>query len=151
MTVDEFVARIGNIGEQLDRITDRALAIAGPLVAEIKGRAPVKSGTLQSSIGIGRNVNADIIFLTMKDYGYFQNYGVKGTSGSGSKVDGARGGPPQPVEPAVKFALPPSGENFFKFGTKVTGLNAIGFFSMAEIQRRLVEGLQADIDTITTT
>lgn len=146
MTVDQFIRRLEGIGTQIDSITDRALAVAGPIVSDIKADAPVNTDALRSSIGVGIVGNARAIFFTMKDYGYFQNYGVKGTEVSGSTNDSARGGPPQPVEPAVKFALPPSGGDFFKFGTKVTGLNAIGFFSMAEIQRRLVEGLQTSIN-----
>lgn len=159
MTVDQFVERIGNIGEQLDGITDRALAVAGPLVAEIKGRAPAKSGALRSSIGVGVGGTADArsIFFAMKNYGYFQNYGVQASpdSKTASRFNQTE------VEPAVRFALPPSGGSKFSFGTKgsgskpwgafYSGLNAVGFFSMAEIQRRLVEGLQADIDTIATT
>lgn len=147
MTVADFIRRLEGIGTQIDSITDRALAVAGPIVSDIKAAAPVNTDALRSSIGVGIVGNARDIFFTMKDYGYFQNYGVKGTSGSGSTIDSARGGPPQPVEPAVKFALPPSSGDFFKFGTRVTGLNAVGFFSMAEIQRRLVEGLQTSINT----
>lgn len=158
MTVDDFIARIGNIGEQIDTITDRALAVAGPLVAEIRAGAPAKSGALKSSIGLGvESGGARAIFFTMKDYGYFQNYGVQASPDSKTAKNFGQ----TPVEDQVRFALPPSGGDKFKFGVRSTGskpwgafysgLNAVGFFSMAEIQRRLVEGLQADIDIIATT
>lgn len=159
MTVDDFVARIGNIGEQLDQITNRALAIAGPLVAEIKGRAPVKTGALQGSIGVGIGGTADArsIFFTMKNYGYFQNYGVQASPDSKT----AKNVNQTAVDEAVRFALPPSAGLKFSFGTKgsgtrpwgafYSGLNAVGFFSMAEIQRRLVEGLNEDINAIART
>lgn len=156
MTVDDFIARIGNIGEEIDQITNRALAVAGPLVAEMKGRAPAKTGALRSSIGVGVS-SGNAIFITMKNYGYFQNYGVEASpdSKTASKFNQTE------VEPAVRFALPPSKGNRFSFGVKnsdtkpfgafYSGLNAVGFFSMAEIQRRLVEGLNEEMNAIART
>ena len=156
MTVDDFIARIGNIGEEIDQIANRALAVAGPIVADLKQNAPAKTGSLKSSIGIGVSSGTEI-FITMKDYGYFQNYGVQASpdSKTASKYN------QREVEPAVRFALPPSTGNKFSFGVKkgdtkpfgafYSGLNAVGFFSMAEIQRRLVEGLNEEMNAIART
>lgn len=153
MTVDDFIRRLEGIGTQIDSITDRALAVAGPLVSDIKAAAPVNTGSLRNSIGVGIEGNARAIFFTMKDYGYFQNYGVQASPDSTT----ARNFNQTAVEDSVRFALPPSGGQNFRFGAKIpdskpfgafySGLNAVGFFSMAEIQRRLVEGLQTSIDT----
>jgi len=158
MTVDDFVNRIGNLGTQIDNITDRALAIAGPLVAEIRAATPAKTGALRNSIGVGvEEGNTRAVYFTMKDYGYFQNYGVLASPDSKTAKNFGQ----TPVEEAVRFALPPSGGDKFKFGIKnpgtkpwgafYSGLNAVGFFSMAEIQRRLVQGLNDDINAIART
>lgn len=158
MTVDQFVERIGDLGTQIDRITDRALAVAGPIVAEVKAAAPSKTGALKSSIGVAvESGSARAIYFTMKNYGYFQNYGVQASPDSKT----AKNFNQRPVEEQVRFALPPRSGDKFKFGIRTTGskpwgafysgLNAVGFFSMAEIQRRLVDGLNSDVNEIART
>lgn len=147
MTVDQFVERIGRWGREIDQIQMTALEVAGPLVAQMKAAAPVDSGDLRNSIGIAVEGDARAIYLTMLSYGYFQNYGVEASPSSNTAKNFGQA----PVEEQVRFALPPSGGDKFRFGTKVegtkpwgafySGLNAVGFFSMAEIERVIVEGI----------
>jgi len=152
MTVEQFVDRIGSIGTEIDRITDSALAIAGPIVAQMKANAPVASGRLRDSIGVAVETGQErAIFVTMLSYGYFQNYGVEASPDSTTATRFNQ----TPVEEIVRFALPPSGGDKFRFGVRVSdrkpwgafysGLNAMGFFSMAELEREIVSGLGAQV------
>jgi len=155
MTIDEFVNRIGRIGTNLDNITGTALAVAGDLVGQMKANAPSRTGggtgALRNSISAAvEEGNTRAIYVTMLDYGYFQNYGVQASPSSNTATKFNQ----TPVEDPVRFALPPSGGDRFRFGVKVegtkpwgafySGLNAIGFFSMAELERKLREGLGRD-------
>ena len=153
MTFEDFERRLQGIGTQLDDTTNRALAIAGNLVAQIKANAPADTGSLRNSIGVGiESGGPRAIYFAMLDYGFFQNYGV----GASPDSKTAKNNRQAPVEGPVYGSLPPRNGNFYRFGVKksdkkpwgafYSGLNAIGFFSMAEIERRLVEGLQEDIN-----
>jgi hypothetical protein len=77
MTVEEFENELGRLGEELQDSDAILLDIVGPLLENMKRRAPYATGKLQSSIGA--IVNNGTIKFNMLYYGAYQNYGVSGT------------------------------------------------------------------------
>lgn len=157
MNFDDFERRLQGIGTQLDGITDSILNTTGSLVAQIKAAAPADTGRLRNSIGIGVEQGGNrAIYFAMLDYGFFQNYGVGASPSSRTAKNVGQ----RPVEEQVYGALPPDKGNFYRFGTKqsdkkpwgafYSGLNAVGFFSMAEIERQIVQAANAEVNRITT-
>jgi hypothetical protein len=115
----------------------------------MKANAPADTGDLRNSISAAvEEGNARAIYFTMLDYGYFQNYGVS----AGEKAIAKPGKELRvglPVEEAIlgiPNIRPTNGVNY-KFGVRMEkhpGIEAIGFFSMAELERKLREGLGRD-------
>ena len=80
MTVEEFEQQLSRLGEELQDSDAILLDIVGPLLENMKRRAPYATGKLQSSIGA--IVNNGTIKFNMLYYGAYQNYGVSGTEDS---------------------------------------------------------------------
>jgi hypothetical protein len=74
-----------NIGEKLPlNITQAVIDAANIVVEEIKAKAPVApvdGGTLRDSIR-ARIVDSDFLGISMIEYGWYVNYGVRGVNSS---------------------------------------------------------------------
>ena len=131
MTVDELVADLGMLGQELSDPQSLLTEIAEPIVAEMKRRAPVDTGALRNSIGY--EINGTELSFDMLYYGMFQNYGVKGTEDS-------RGLP-------VPFGLlPPRVGNTYSFRKRRFGLRNQTFFNYDTIIDTIAEGLGEQIE-----
>jgi len=80
MTLEEFVDDLGELALDLTEPQQLLLRIGGGIVEDMKSRVPVDTGYLRNNIRVSVTGNDQIVF-SMPDYGVFQNYGVKGTSG----------------------------------------------------------------------
>jgi hypothetical protein len=144
-----------NLGTQISGITNRVLGTLSPVVAQIKANAPSDTGGLRNSIAIGYEEADRSIYLVMRDYGFFQNYGVGASPSSRTAKNFGQ----RPVEGPIYGVLPPRSGNFYRFGTKqsdkkpwgafYSGLNAVGFFSMAQIEQDIVNALNQEVNNIT--
>jgi hypothetical protein len=126
MTVDELVADLGMLGQELSDPQSLLTEIAEPIVAEMKRRAPVDTGALRNSIGY--EINGTELSFDMLYYGMFQNYGVKGT-------DDDRGLP-------VPFGLlPPRVGDRYSFTKRRFGLIPQTFFNYDTITNTITDGI----------
>tara|TARA_R110000803_G_C11708379_1_gene286532 strand:+ start:67 stop:468 length:402 start_codon:yes stop_codon:yes gene_type:complete len=126
MTVDQLVADLSTLGQELSDPQSILTEIAEPIVAEMKRTAPVDTGALRNSIGY--QINGNDIEFTMLYYGMFQNYGVKGTEDN-------RGLP-------VPFGLlPPRTGDRYSFTKRRFGLRPQTFFNYDTIINTITDGI----------
>lgn len=148
MTVDQLADYLSDIGEGLPQDLNQAMLNAADIVIqEIKSNPnfPVNSGQLRNSLQA--RVTDGVFGITMRDYGYYQNYGVKGTQNTRSQ---------RAVPDIVRAILPPtSGDTYafnpqnkmiggeLPFGVRVAihqrGLNAKNFIDFEQVAIRLEE------------
>jgi len=127
MTVNEFEQQLGGFGESLQDITAILLQVAGPIVDDIKSRAPVDTGALKQSVQA--RVQGDSLFIEMIYYGMFQNFGVNGTEDR--------------IANEVPFGVSerPTSEPFYAFKQRRFGLPARGFFDVDLITEIVADGV----------
>ena len=127
MTVNEFEQQLGGFGESLQDITAILLQVAGPIVDDIKSRAPVDTGALKQSVQA--RVQGDSLFIEMIYYGMFQNFGVNGTEDR--------------IADEVPFGVSerPLSEPFYAFKQRRFGLPARGFFDVDLITEIVADGV----------
>jgi|TARA_R110000851_G_scaffold246530_1_gene399181 hypothetical protein len=128
MTVDELVADLGMLGQELSDPQSLLTELAEPIVAEMKRRAPVDTGALRNSIGY--TVNGNQIEFDMLYYGMFQNYGVKGTQDSTAL-------------PVPFGLLQPRVGNTYSFTKRRFGLRPQTFFNYDTITNTITDGIAA--------
>jgi len=80
LTMEELIADLSDLGQDLSQPQDWLSAIGDEIVEDMKRNVPVDTGALKGSIRWVFEGQSSIAFL-MKDYGMYQNYGVKGTAG----------------------------------------------------------------------
>ena len=114
MTVDDFIADLSELGQELSNPQEILTELGSEISEQMKQQAPVDTGALRSSIGY--QVNGNEIQFRMLYYGFFQNYGVSGTSDSLG----------QPVPFGL---LPPTNGTFYQFKTRQFGLRRQQFFN----------------------
>tara|TARA_R100000541_G_scaffold52706_1_gene60489 strand:- start:144 stop:545 length:402 start_codon:yes stop_codon:yes gene_type:complete len=130
MTVDDFIADLSALGEELSDPQEILTEIGTGITEEMKRLAPVDTGALRNSIGY--IINGNQITFDMLFYGMFQNYGVSGT-------EDARGLP-------VPFGvLPPSVGNTYAFKKRRFGLRNQTFFNFDTITDTIAAGLGEQI------
>lgn len=156
MDFDQFARLMRNVGEELPNTFLNALFNAAQIVLEeVKSdsRFPVASGALKSSL-VARIVDDSYLGISMNDYGWYQNYGVKGTNNQKTQ---------QPVNQLVKDAgIGPEDGDYYKFTVKdgkaygvinqssgfsfgvrrsihTKGLDAKSFFDVDAVVARIVE------------
>lgn len=95
MTVEQFEAQLGNLGENLDNIQTILTEIGGRIVDDMKANAPADSGDLRNSIQA--RITDSTLQVEMLAYGVFQNYGVDGTNRSVANSVPQFGIEPQPA------------------------------------------------------
>ena len=127
MTVNEFEQQLGNFGQNLEDITAILLQVAGPIVDDIKSRAPVDTGALKQSVQA--RVQGDSLFIEMLYYGMFQNFGVNGTD---DRVA---------VEVPFGVSERPTSEPFYAFKQRRFGLPSRGFFDVDLITQIVADGV----------
>ena len=154
MTIDQFTQRIGDLGRQLSDLDTAILKATSEPLSRIKAGAPRDTGALQQSIQLVID-SPKSFYLEMLAYGFFQNYGVKASDDSKTVTRTNQ----RPVEEQAKFGLPPRNDStYYKFGTRQTGkkpwgafysgLDAQGFFNMAELERVITQNLQTELNNI---
>lgn len=151
MNIQDFINRINIVGEHLSDLNSNILRTIEPIAERIRNDAPEDTGELKRSISfVVESGETMTLFLSMKNYGFFQNYGVQASPDSTTVKRTNQ----LPVEDVVRFGLPPSGGDKFRFGRKqdhprawgafYSGLDNQQFFTMAAIGRALTSTIQTD-------
>lgn len=149
LSPDQIAAQIEDLGidlpDSLNIAIQNAAAIA---IEEVKQNPnfPVDTGRLKNSLQ-ARIIDGQFLGITMLNYGYFQNFGVEGTTNTRRQFG---------VDPIVKTFLPPREGDTYKFnknkkmiggdlpfGARVfihkNGLNGKRFFDTEDIVDRVIE------------
>jgi hypothetical protein len=126
MTVDDFIADLSELGQELSDPQQILTEIGSDITEEMRRRVPVDTGALKQSIGY--TVNSNQIEFKMLYYGFFQNYGVSGQSDSLGRT--------------VPFGLlAPSNGSFYQFKKRAFGLPAQQFFNYDTITNEITDGI----------
>lgn len=126
MTVDDFIADLSALGQELSEPQEILTEIGSDITEEMRRLAPVDTGALKQSIGY--TVNGNQIEFSMLYYGFFQNYGVSGQSDS--------------LGTTVPFGLlAPSNGSFYQFKKRQFGLRPQRFFNYDTITRTIEDGI----------
>jgi len=126
MTIEEFENYLdANIISEL-RDADRILLdIVGPLIEDMKNRAPYSTGVLKNSISAF--VNDGTIKFNMVYYGAYQNYGVSGTEDNlGTTV------------PRFGIDQRPSNGEYYEFQNRRLGIPRTQFFDIEQMTDYIV-------------
>ena len=126
MTVEQFEAQLGDLGENLMDMQTILTEIAGRIVDDIKNDAPVNSGDLKRSIQA--RITDSELQIEMLNYGLFQNYGVKGTQDNIANEVPEFGIEPQPRE-----------SPFYSFKTRRFGIRPQPFFDIEDMSEVITE------------
>ena len=114
MTVNDFISELSELGAELSNPEEILTELGSDITEQMRSDAPVDTGALKRSIGY--RINGTDIEFSMLYYGFFQNYGVSGTSDSLG----------QPVPFGL---LPPTNGTFYQFKTRQFGLRRQQFFN----------------------
>lgn len=127
MSLDDFDDYLDSIATDLQDSDRILLEIVEPLLADMRRRAPVATGTLQRSISAF--VNNGTIKFNMRYYGVYQNYGVGGSESS-----------PTNLKEVPQFGLDvqPSDPPYFRFENRRFGLPSQQFFDVEQMTDYIV-------------
>lgn len=126
MTVDDFILELSELGEELSNPQEILTELGSDITEEMRRQAPVDTGDLKRSIGY--TVMGNEIQFSMLYYGFFQNYGVSGTSDS--------------LGQQVPFGLlPPTNGINYAFKTRQFGLRRQQFFNFETITETITGGI----------
>ena len=156
LTPDQIAAALNDIGEEIPTSINTAINNAAQvLMNEIKNNPnfPVNTGALRDSLNI-RAIDGQYFGITMADYGFYQNYGVKGTSNETTQF-----GVPEEVS---AFLPPREGSTYsfnpgktmiggdLPFGVRISihrkGLNGKQFFDINELVDRMAELINENLE-----
>lgn len=156
LSPDQIAAALNDIGEEIPVSINTAINNAAQvLMNEIKNNPnfPVDTGALRDSLNI-RAIDGQYFGITMADYGFYQNYGVKGTSNETTQF-----GVPEEVS---AFLPPREGSTYsfnpgktmiggdLPFGVRISihrkGLNGKQFFDIYELVDRMAELINENLE-----
>ena len=151
MAID-WEAEFANIGEELPSILNQYIIDAANIVIEeIRARAPQgdgpNAGALKRSIR-ARIVDGNFVGISMIDYGWYQNYGVKGINNKKTQygVPGTLseylGVPPDYI---YKFGTGNSGKGK-GWGAYYSGIDAQLFFNVRQDLERITEIINQNLE-----
>lgn len=123
MTVDDFIADLTALGEELSRPQEILTELGTDIVESMRRQAPVDTGALRNSINYF--INGNQLEFTMLYYGFFQNYGVNGTEQSTAN--------PVPAFGVLEPTSPP----YYAFRKRRFGLRPQTFFNMDTITEQI--------------
>ena len=123
MTVDDFIADLTALGEELSRPQEILTELGTDIVESMRRQAPVDTGALRNSINYF--INGNQLEFTMLYYGFFQNYGVNGTEQSIAN--------PVPAFGVLEPTSPP----YYAFRKRRFGLRPQTFFNMDTITEQI--------------
>jgi hypothetical protein len=154
LTPEQISRQLEDIGTDMPRAIFEELELAARLaIREVRLDVPIDSGKLRQSINASI-IDDQYLGITMLDYGWFQNFGVKGT-----KNDTTQFG----VSEIVKEFLPPRQGSTYSFnpnkkmiggdlpfGVRVSihqkGINAQNFINIEELVDRVVELVNQNLE-----
>ena len=155
MTLDEAFDQFSESVEEFQNFSNLQASLLQSLdnvAADIARRAPVKTGALRRSIAFlveqteGQSIN---IAFRMRNYGWFQNYGVKGIRNTAQYNQ---------VPDQINSFLQPQGSKTFAFGVNTTGkrywgvhysgVNAKSFLNFRDLQQQVAEITEIEITKI---
>lgn len=130
MTLDDLIADLEQLGEELSGPESILTEIGEQITSELKSRVPVDTGALKNSISY--TIANDKMEINMLYYGPFQNYGVNGTGDSRAT--------------SVQFGVEPRpvSEPFYAFKTRRFGLRAQSFFNIETITNQITQAFLED-------
>ena len=130
MTPGELAAELGQLGDDLSNPQELLAEYADEVVENMKANVPVDTGTLRNSIRWGFTGDTQLEFY-MREYGFFQNYGVGGSASS----------PINLVSVPAFGVVQPSSPPYYRFRTRRFGLPSQTFFNFDNIQNTIIEGI----------
>jgi len=156
LTPEQIAAQLQDIGDNIPTSVGDAIAIAGVILEnEIKSNPnfPVNTGALRDSLRI-RVIDNQYMGISMLDYGFYQNYGVKGTVNTTNQFG---------VPEEIRSFLPPSSGSEYSFnpdkkmiagdlpfGVRVSihknGLNGKNFFVIEDLVDRMAELINENLE-----
>lgn len=146
MDVSELEDLLSDVGQQINGLDVELQAYFSNVVDQIRRSAPYRSGDLKRSIVMTGDRHG--FFITMKDYGAFQNYGVSGVNSSRFPVDTPESGQQiAGVTVADRFRF--GTENYGPgpgWGAYYTGLRAQRFYNIQDILDGLERTIQNQIE-----
>lgn len=156
LTPDQIAAAINDVGESIPTSLQTAINNASQvLMNEIKNNPnfPVNTGRLRDSLQV-RVIDGQYFGIAMADYGFYQNYGVKGTNNSTTQF-----GVPEevsaflPPREGSTYSFDPSKKMIggdLPFGVRVAihknGLNGKQFFDIYELVDRMAELINENLE-----
>ena len=137
-TVAQFEAMLGRFGESIRDLQPELQELADQIVTDLKAgiRAEglVKTTALVDSVRA--QVTSNTLEISMKDYGMYNNYGVKG-------LDGVKNGVVREVEanvnPQPRLGL------YYQYRKREFGIPSRQFFTMTGLRSQLVEEITTTI------
>lgn len=149
LTPDQIAAQIEDLGIDIPQSLNDAIFSASQIVIdELKSNPdfPVNTGALRNSLR-ARIIDGQFLGITMLNYGYFQNFGVAGTTNTKTQFG---------VDPIVASFLPPREGSTYSFNKQYkmiggdlpfgvrrsihkNGLNGKMFLEMESLVDRVVE------------
>lgn len=152
----QIAAELESIGEDLPLSFENAIIMSAEILEnEIKTNPnfPVDTGRLRDSLSI-RVIDGQYMGISMLDYGFFQNYGVKGTDNSTRQF-----GVPEeiksflPTREGSNYSFNPKNKMIggnLPFGVRVAihrnGLNGKQFFDLETIVDRMAELINENLE-----
>ena len=156
LSPDQIAAALSDIGDNIPVTLNTAINNAAQvLMNEVKNNPnfPVDTGRLRDSLNI-RAIDGQYFGIAMADYGFYQNYGVKGTSNATTQF-----GVPEEVS---AFLPPREGSTYsfnpgktmiggdLPFGVRISihrkGLNGKQFFDINELVDRMAELINENLE-----
>ncbi len=129
MTPQELAAELGQIGEELSDPQSILTELGSEITESMKRNVPVDTGALKQSIRYV--VNGNTIEFYMREYGFFQNYGVGGSASS----------PINLVSVPAFGVVQPSSPPYYRFSTRRFGLPSQTFFNYDNILNTITDGI----------
>ena len=113
----------------------------------IRQNAPQDTGALRNSIQLLAEESSEglSVVFSMLNYGYYQNYGVKGTDGVNSPFNSLSSTNINRQQP---FGLERPAIGPFSFGTRKSGIPATPFFNYQQVQQQVNDLVNEKIQNI---
>lgn len=151
MDFNAFAREMEGIGEDLPADINQAVIDAAYLVVEeIRGRAPKGStNTLRDSIR-ARIIDGEFLGISMVDYGWYQNYGVKGLKnttqqfGVPTSIASYLGVPDNYKYQFGTDGEPKEGKHYW--GIHYPGIGGKMFFNLEQSVERIIEIVNQNLE-----
>jgi len=152
MNIEDFEKELNDLGQAIESFGQGQLVnIVGQVIADMRAKAPIKTGALVRSMQA--TVNPDLSFsFYMLDYGFYQNYGVAGFDANQAISTPQYGLGPDALAPrsgwGTEYAFRDRRDQNKKYNYNRYGIKAKEFFDIDDQRDFIVTEMQRYIDNI---